>query len=335
MKIEVKEISELGREINFEIEEEIVNREKERIIKELKKNVEVEGFRKGKVPERIIELRFSSLIKENLLKRIIPDAYLKAIKENNLHPAVDPEIREVKFDDGKLFLKIYTEIKPEFEIKKYKNLVLKKVKPEEITEEKVENTLKEWERRPEFAASIVDPEKRRLWRKKIREQLEYIAKREATLKEEEQLWKQLLQQVEFPVPEKLVYERARRYTEEHLRRMDLKGKTDSEIEKLANEYFEKFKPIARQDLKKYFILDKIAEKENIIPDEKEVEERIMHLSRITGKPLDEIKKNLERTGKIEDLKEEIRIKKAFDFVKENAQVIERVVLPGEVRGEGK
>ncbi|HDN97894.1 MAG TPA: trigger factor family protein, partial [bacterium] len=109
MKIEVKEISELGREINFEIEEEIVNREKERIIKELKKNVEIEGFRKGKVPERIIELRFSSLIKENLLKRIIPDAYLKAIKENNLHPAVDPEIREVKFDDGKLFLKIYTE----------------------------------------------------------------------------------------------------------------------------------------------------------------------------------------------------------------------------------
>ena len=60
---------------------------------------------------------------------------------------------------------------PFSEIKKYKNLLLKKVKPEEVTEEKVESVLKEWERRPEFAASVIDPEKRRLWKKKIREQL--------------------------------------------------------------------------------------------------------------------------------------------------------------------
>ena len=123
--------------------------------------------------------------------------------------------------------------------------------------------------------------------------------------------------------------RDRKYTEEQLKRMNLKDKPKEEVEKIAREIFEKVKPIAEEDVKKYFILDKIGELENIKVSEEEVKERIEHISRVVGQPYEKVRTQLEKEGKIEDIKEEIRINKAYRVLKDNANFIERVVLPGE------
>ena len=330
MNVKIENKSELGRELTFEIEKEIVEEEKKRIVKDLKKNAVVEGFRKGNVPDNIIEIRYDSLIKEQMLKNLVPHVYFEFIKDNNLNPVLDPEVGDVKFEDGKILFKAYIEVKPDVKLKKYEGLSMKRTQPEVVTEEKVENVLKEWERKPEFAVSVIDPVKRKAWRKKIREQLEYMAKSEAVMKEENQLWENLLAQADFPVPEKFVLERARMYTEEQLKRVDLKNKDDKkEINKIAKEIFEKLKPVAEKDVRKYFILDKVAEEKKIIPDEKEIAEKIIHMSKVTGESIENVRKKIEEAGKMDDLKEEIRIDKAFKFIKDNAQVIERIILPGE------
>jgi len=111
--------------------------------------------------------------------------------------------------------------------------------------------------------------------------------------------------------------------------MNLKDKPKEEVEKIAREIFEKVKPIAEEDVKKYFILDKIGELENIKVSEEEVKERIEHISRVVGQPYEKVKTQLEKEGKIEDIKEEIKLDKAYRVLKENANFIERVVLPGE------
>jgi len=330
MKIEIVKKTELGKELNFEIERKVVEEEKKNAIKDIKKDVEIEGFRKGKAPDELIEKKYASAIQEQLLRKLVTDAYVKAIKENNLNPIVQPDVYDVKFDDnGNLLFKIYIEEKPDVQMKKYKEIPVKKVKPEPVTDKMVEDVLKEWEKRPDMKAALIDLEKRNAWKEKIRQQLQDYAKAKAETEEEKQLWDGVMKNTNFTVPEKLVNERAMRYTEEQLKRMNLKDKPKEEAEKIAREIFEKVKPIAEEDVKKYFILDKIGELENIKVSEKEIKERIEHISRVVGQPYEKVRTQLEKDGKIEDIKEEIRINRAYKILKDNANFIERVVLPGE------
>ncbi|HOV22182.1 MAG TPA: trigger factor [bacterium] len=330
MKVEIIKKSELGRELNFIVEKEVVDETKRKILDEIKKDAEIDGFRKGKAPDDLIEKKYSSAIQEQLLRKLITDSYINAIKENNFNPIVEPDVYDAKFDDnGNLLFKIYIEERPDVKIEKYKEIPVKKVKPKEVTEKMVEDVLKEWEKTPEMKVSLIDIEKRKAWKEKAREQLIAYSKARAEMEEEKQLWDELMKNIKFPVPEKLVNERAIRYTEEQLKAMNLENKSKEEVEKIAKEIFQKVKPMAEEDVKKYFILEKISELENINVDEKDVEERIEHISRVIGQPYEKIKEQIEKNGEMENLKEEIKIDKTFRFIKENANMIERIILPGE------
>jgi trigger factor len=329
MKVEINRKNEIEVEMFFEIGKEEIEEEKKRVIKEIKKEAEVEGFRKGKVPENIIEKKFQDLIRENIFKNLVSRSYVETVKKENFTPIIEPEIYDVEFTDEKLSFKIGIELKPNVEIKKYKGIPVKKVEPKKVEEKDVENALKELEKRPEFAASIIDLEKRNMWKKRIREELEAREIEKAKIEEENQLWDQLFKNSKFILPEKLINKRASKYTEYQLRRIDLRGKTKEEIENYANEIFKIVKPYAENEVKKYFILDKIAEIENINVDEKEIDERIEMYSRNLGRPFDEIKNELLKNGEIENIRDEIRIDKAYKIVKDNINYIERIVLPGE------
>jgi FKBP-type peptidyl-prolyl cis-trans isomerase (trigger factor) len=329
MKVEINRKNEIEVEIIFEVEGEEIREEKKKVINEIKKNVEVEGFRKGKVPENIIEKKFQDVIKENVFKNIVSRSYLETVKKEKFIPIGEPEIYDVEFTEEKFSFKIGIELKPNVEITKYKGISIKKIEPKKVEEEEVENALRELEKRPEFSASIIDIEKRNMWKKKIREELEAKEREKAQIEEENQLWDQLFKNSKFILPEKLINKRASKYTEYQLRRMNLKGKTKEEIENYANEIFKIVKPYAEDEVKKYFILDKIAEIEKIKVDEKEIDERIEIYSRNLGRPFDEIKNELLKNGEIENIRDEIRIDKAYKIVKESINYIEKIVLPGE------
>ncbi|MCM8820938.1 MAG: hypothetical protein NC932_03205 [Candidatus Omnitrophica bacterium] len=329
VKVEVIEKSALGRELSFVVDKDTVKKEREGIIAEIKKNAEIEGFRKGKAPDEIIENKFEKLIKENLLNRIIPDVYIETIKEKGLRPITEPDVYDVSLDEYGLKFKVYLELKPDVPLKKYKGITVKRITPEPVAEKEIEEVLIEWEKNPSLASSIIDPEKRRLWKDKIRQQLEGWKKVDALMKENKQLWDEIFKDIDFPVPEKMVRDEAIRYTEEHLSKMNMEGKSKEEIEKIAKDIFEKMKPEAVLSVKRYLVLDKVAEMENIEAEEKEINERIEEISRSAGEPSEQIRQKLEKAGRMDALKDEIRIQKAFRFMRDNAKFIERIILPGE------
>ncbi|MGB9642253.1 MAG: trigger factor [Candidatus Ratteibacteria bacterium] len=334
MKVEIQQLPKYGRKILFEIEAEKVKEKKTEIVREIQKSAEIPGFRKGKVPEHVIESRYSDVIKKNVLERIITDSYLAAVKEHNLSPVIDPEVADVKFDDTISF-SVYVEIKPEVSVKKYKELVVKEVSPEPVTEQMVDEVLADWEKRKEFASSIIDPEKRAAWRKKIREQLEQLNQHRAKTQEEQQIWDQLFKNSSVEIPEKLMLQRARYLTREQFNYIDTQNKTKEEIEKIAEEIFEKMKPVAEEKLKKYFILEKIAEIENVQVTEEEVEQAIKQIVMTSGEDYQQVKKRLTDSGKIHDLKDDIKIEKTFELIKNSAQTIKKIILPGEEKHEHK
>ncbi|MCM8765124.1 MAG: hypothetical protein NC830_07190 [Candidatus Omnitrophica bacterium] len=328
MKVEIQELPRYGRKILFEIEKERIDRETQNIVKKIQQTAEVSGFRKGKVPENIIVSRYNEDIRKKVVENLITESYINAIKENNLLPVIEPEVSDVKFENT-LSFSVYVEVKPEVSIKKYKELVVKEVEPEPVTEQMIDEVLAEWEKKKEFASSIIDPEKRTAWRKKIRQQLEQISLNRAKSQEEHQIWKQLLEQCTIEIPEKQMLQRARYLTQQQFNYIDTKNKTEEEINKIAQEIFEKMKPVAEEQLKKYFILEKIAELEKIEVTDEELDQAIRRIALTSGEDYNQVKKRFIDSGRIYDVKEDLKIEKTFELVKNSAQNIRKIILPGE------
>ncbi|MCM8814965.1 MAG: trigger factor family protein, partial [Candidatus Omnitrophica bacterium] len=150
MKVEIQKLPRYGRRILIEIEKERIDREKEDVVKKLQQNAEVPGFRRGKVPKNGSESRFNEDIRKKVVENLITESYINAVKENNLSPVIEPEVSDVKFEDT-LSFSVYVEVKPEVNIKRYKELVVKEVEPEPVTEQMIDEVLADWEKKKEFA----------------------------------------------------------------------------------------------------------------------------------------------------------------------------------------
>ncbi len=100
--------------------------------KAYKKNVgriNVQGFRRGKAPRAIIERYYGKeIFYEDAVNIVLPDAYDKAIEENNIEAVAQPEIdvKEISAETGVVFTAKVT-VKPEFELGTYKGVEVSKV----------------------------------------------------------------------------------------------------------------------------------------------------------------------------------------------------------------
>ena len=60
--------------------------------------VNIPGFRRGSAPIGLIEKRFGASIMEDLRRRLLTDAYSKALQDHKLQPVADPEVDEAAAD---------------------------------------------------------------------------------------------------------------------------------------------------------------------------------------------------------------------------------------------
>ncbi len=102
------------------------------IQKAYKKNVgkiNIQGFRKGKAPRAIIERYYGKeVFYEDAVNIVLPDAYDKAIEEQNIEAVAQPEIdvKDISAETGVVFT-AKVAVKPEFELGQYKGVKVKKV----------------------------------------------------------------------------------------------------------------------------------------------------------------------------------------------------------------
>jgi trigger factor len=108
-----------------------------------KNQISVQGFRKGKAPQAIIEKLYgASIFYEDAANDLIPGAYEAAAKESGLDITSYPNIDVVQIEKGKPF--IFTAevaLRPEVELGAYKGVEIEKVNAE-VTEEDIEAEIK-------------------------------------------------------------------------------------------------------------------------------------------------------------------------------------------------
>jgi len=128
-------------EVIIKIEGKEWSKALDKAFQERVKKVNIDGFRKGKVPRDIYEKKFG---KESLYfpasDFVVENAYKKALEESKLIPVVQPsvDIKNVDEKGIKFVFKIIT--KPEVKIKKYKGLKVKSEKAK-VTKDEIEHEL--------------------------------------------------------------------------------------------------------------------------------------------------------------------------------------------------
>jgi trigger factor len=104
--------------------------------------VNVPGFRKGKVPPRIIDQRFGrGMVLDEAVNAAVPQFYGQAIEEAELMVLGQPEVDVKEFADGQqLTFTVEVDIRPEFELPDYEGLEVT-VDVAEVTDEEVAEQL--------------------------------------------------------------------------------------------------------------------------------------------------------------------------------------------------
>ena len=89
----------------------------------------VPGFRKGKAPMNIVERYYGDeIFYEDAFNEIVPEAFAKELKENNIVAVSRPDIDVTQIGKGKdLIFTAVVQTKPEVKLGKYKGIELKKV----------------------------------------------------------------------------------------------------------------------------------------------------------------------------------------------------------------
>ena len=108
-----------------------------------KNKISVPGFRKGKVPKKMIEKMYGAgIFYEDAANSIIPREYQKAAVESGLDIVSQPEIDVTQIEEGKNFIFTATvAVRPEVTLGTYKGVEIAKVSAE-VTEEDLDAEVK-------------------------------------------------------------------------------------------------------------------------------------------------------------------------------------------------
>ena len=108
----------------------------------MKSKFDVQGFRKGRAPRRIIERLYCvEVFYEEAVEMVLPEAYGAALKEHDIDPVDYPEIDigEINKGEDVIFTAI-VEVMPEFEVTEYKGIEVEK-KEYNVQEEDIQKEL--------------------------------------------------------------------------------------------------------------------------------------------------------------------------------------------------
>ncbi len=142
MKVSVEDVSPVQKRLSVEIPPEKVRDQLDKAVNYLRKTVSLPGFRKGKVPRRIIERDYAAHIQAEVMQKLIEDTLGDAIRQSEVTMLMEPRLdtsSELKSDEPFTY-SVLMDIEPEFDIPDFRKFQLTRPKVE-VTDEEVEEQL--------------------------------------------------------------------------------------------------------------------------------------------------------------------------------------------------
>ncbi len=432
MNVTIENLAPCKKLLRVEIDTKEVDEVFDTTIKDFQRQAALPGFRPGKAPRDMVAKRYEKDIQQEVKKKLIPDAYRKAVDEKKLDVVGYPDIEEIQFGRGQaLQFAATVETAPEFQLPAFKGLPAKR-ETTTVTDEDVEralNLLRERQTnyqtvdRPvqsgdvavvnytgtsngkpiteiaptakglteqknfwinidqtsfipgfgdqligakagdkrtvniDFPADFVTPQ---LAGQKGVYEVEVVEVKEKTLPplddafaksyeaenleklragvrsdlENElnfkknnsvrnQLVQALIDRVSFELPESVVTQVTRNVVYDIVRENQKRGVPKALIDEQKDQIYSTANASAKNRVKANFLLQKIAEQEDIKVSQEEVVHRIQHMAGLYNIPVDQFLEDLKKRNGIVEIYDQIASEKTIDFLQQHA-VIEDV-----------
>lgn len=124
----------------------------------IRKSINIPGFRRGKAPRKMVEALYGeSVLYDDAINLLFPDAYEAAVKEYDLHPVDQPEFNLEEIGAGKdLKFNVEVYVQPDVTLGQYKGLEVE-INKQELTDAMIDAEI---ERDRDKASRTVDVEDR-------------------------------------------------------------------------------------------------------------------------------------------------------------------------------
>jgi len=129
--------------VSVSVTEDDIKAQYDKALKNVQKDVRLEGFRKGKVPPQMIKKLYGGEVKAEANELSIEHAWKTVFKEHDFHVMNEPQVSNLNYtDSGGMTFDIIFDIRPEFNVEGYEGMAVEKV-IYEVTNEDVDLALED------------------------------------------------------------------------------------------------------------------------------------------------------------------------------------------------
>ncbi len=141
MQVSVDAGEGLERRMTVELPSEDLEKQVEKRLRELSRNIRMDGFRPGKVPMSVIRKRFGEQVRQEAFGELVESTFFEAVRTQDLEPAGAPRIEPADAgEEGRVAYQAVFEVMPQAEIGDLSSITVKKPVAE-VTEEDVDNMI--------------------------------------------------------------------------------------------------------------------------------------------------------------------------------------------------
>ena len=304
LEVEKKDNSEV--EIKAQIPEEVLLKYKDNAVKKLGKNIKIDGFREGHIPESVLLGKIGDqVILEEQAQMALADAYPNIVTDEKLNVIGRPEVTITKLaPNNPVEFKIKTALMPEFELSNYKEIAKKveiKKDVDNVTDKELDEMLeqiktgiagqkkegeKDEEKKPveltdEFVKTLGDFKDLEDFKAKIKENLGKEKQMKAKEKRRAEIIENIIKETKIDIPTILIeseLDKMLAQFKDDVARMNIKFEEYLEkIKKTEEELRTEWKLDAEKRAKFQLILNKIAVKEEVKIPEEDIQKEVKHI----------------------------------------------------------
>jgi trigger factor len=117
LRIALHESERWRRTLNVTVPAELVREEQQKAATKLAKKMKLPGFRAGRIPFSVVEKRFGPLLNQEMLDKVVGEAYREALRAEALRPISEGEVSELTWEpEQDLVFSISFDVHPEVDL---------------------------------------------------------------------------------------------------------------------------------------------------------------------------------------------------------------------------
>nr|WP_010132869.1 trigger factor [Microbulbifer agarilyticus] len=141
MQVSIETTSGLERRLTVNLPAEVVDKEVDKRLQQAAKTVRINGFRKGKVPMKVVRQRFGAGVRQEVLGEVMSRSFYDAVQKEQVKPAGQPSIEAKNVTPGENLEYVATfEVYPEVALTDLAEIAVERPTAE-VTDSDVDNMI--------------------------------------------------------------------------------------------------------------------------------------------------------------------------------------------------